>query len=100
MTGMLKICVTLNKEKGVGFIRVSSDDEDDKDDEYDSRIFFDRNAQNLRHIKQRKGVGFIRVSSDNDEDDEYDSRIFFDLNAQNLRHIKQRKGRWLHSDIE
>ena len=46
-----------------------SDDEDDQDDEYDSRIFPDRNAQNLRRIKQRKDLFFIQLSSD-DEDDE------------------------------
>ena len=37
-----------------------SDDEDDQDDEYDSRIFTDRNTQNLRRIKQRKGLCFIQ----------------------------------------
>ena len=36
------------------------DDKDDKDDEYDSGIFTDRNAQNLRRIKQRKGLCFIQ----------------------------------------
>ena len=36
-----------------------SDDEDDQDDEYDSRIFTDRNTQNLRRIKQRKGLYLI-----------------------------------------
>ena len=44
------------------------------DDEYDSRIFTDRNAQNLRRIKQRKGLCFIQVVSD-DEDDQDENRI-------------------------
>ena len=35
MIWMLKNCVALNKEKGFA----SRDDEDDKDDEYDSGIF-------------------------------------------------------------
>ena len=48
---MLKICVILNKEKGVGFIQILSDDQDDKDDEYDSKFFTDLNAQNMSRIK-------------------------------------------------
>ena len=91
---LLKNCVALNKEKDVGLIQASIVNEDDKDDEYDSRIFTDRNTHNLRRIKQRKGLCFIQVVSDDedDQDDEYDSRIFTDRNAQNLRRIKQRKG--------
>ena len=45
-----------------------SDDEDDKNDEYDSGFFPYRNAQNLRRIKQRKGNRFIQEPS-HDEDD-------------------------------
>ena len=55
------------------------------------QISHDRNAQNLRCIKQRKGHYFIQFPSA-DKDDEYDSGIFTDRNAQNLRRIKQRKG--------
>ena len=58
--GMLKNCVALNKEKGHCFIQVSSDDEDDKDDDYDSGISPDLNVQKLRHIKQRKEHCFIQ----------------------------------------
>ena len=58
---MLKICVALIKEKDIGFIRASSADEDDKDDEYDSEIFTDQDAQNLRRIKQRKEHCFIQA---------------------------------------
>ena len=80
---------------GLCFIQASSADEDDKNDEYDSRIFTDRNAQNLRRIKQRIGHCFVQESSDDedDQDDEYDRKVFHDRNAQNLRCIKQRKGR-------
>ena len=46
--------VQLTSSKGCTLIQAISADEDDKDHDYDSRIFFDRNAQNLRHIKQRK----------------------------------------------
>ena len=40
----------------------------------------DRNAQNLRRIKQRKGRCFILASSDDvdDQDDDYDSGTFHD----------------------
>ena len=55
------------------------------------QISHDRNAQNLRCIKQRKRHYFIQFPSA-DKDDEYDSGIFTDRNAQNLRRIKQRKG--------
>ena len=48
-----------------------SDDKDDKDDEYDGRVFRDRDAQNLHRIKQRKGHCFIQASSA-DEDDKDD----------------------------
>ena len=53
----------INQRKGHCFIQESNDDEDDKDDEYDS-VFFclnfpNRNAQNLRRINQRKGICFI-----------------------------------------
>ena len=54
---MHKICTTLNKEKQHRFIQANSDDEDDEDDqddEYDSKVFLDRDAQNLHRIKQRK----------------------------------------------
>ena len=54
-----------------GIIQASSDDEDD---EYDSGSFPDRDAQNLRRIKQRKGHCFIQASSD-DEDDKDDDFI-------------------------
>ena len=55
-----------------------SDDEDDQDNKYDSRISPDFNAQKLRCIKQRKGHCFIQASSadEDDQDDEYDSGIF------------------------
>ena len=76
--GMLKNCVALNKEKDVGLIQASSADKDDKDDEYDRGFFClsfpNRNAQNLRCIKQRKGLCFIQPSSD-DEDDQDENRI-------------------------
>ena len=62
------------KQRKGCFIQGSSDDEDDKDDEYDSRIFSGRNAQNLRRIKQRKGHCFIQALSD-DEDDNDDDLI-------------------------
>ena len=57
---MHKNCVALNKEKDVGLIQASSADEDDKDDEYDSGFFHDRDAQNLSRINQRKGLCFIQ----------------------------------------
>ena len=60
MIGTLKICVALNKEKGVGLIQASSADEDGQDDDYDIGFFLDRDAQNLRRIKQRKGLCFIQ----------------------------------------
>ena len=44
----------IKQRKGNCFIQELSDDEDDEDDKYDSGIFTDRNAQNLRRIKQRK----------------------------------------------
>ena len=70
-----------------------SDDEDDEVDEYDSRIFTDWNAQNLRRIKQRKGGCFIQVSSDDedDKDDDYDSGISPDLNVQNCVTLNKEK---------
>ena len=55
----------INQRKGHYFIQAQSADKDDKDDEYDSGIFTDRNAQNLRRIKQRKGFCFFQTSSDN-----------------------------------
>ena len=69
-------------------------DQDDKDDEYDSVFFHDRDAQNLRHIKQRKGRYIIYAMSvdQDDKDDEYDSRVFHNRDAQNMRRIRQRKG--------
>ena len=51
-----------------------SADEDDKDDEYDSGIFPNRDVQKLHRIKQRKGRYFIQASSD-DEDDQVDDLI-------------------------
>ena len=71
---MHKNCVALNKEKDVGLIQASSADEDDKDDEYDSRISPNFTAQNLRRIKQRKGLCFIQALS-NDVDDQDDDLI-------------------------
>ena len=50
----------INQRKGHRFTQAMSADEDDKDDEYDCRIFTDRNAQNLRRIKQRKGLCLIQ----------------------------------------
>ena len=52
----------INQRKGNCFIQELSDNEDDKDDEYDRKVFHDRNAQNLRCIKQRKGRCFIQAS--------------------------------------
>ena len=49
------------KQRKGCFIQESSDDEDDKDDEYDSEIFTDQDAQNLRRIKQRKEHCFIQA---------------------------------------
>ena len=64
----------INQRKGHYFIQAQSADKDDKDDEYDSGIFTDRNAQNLRRIKQRKGHCFFQISSD-DVDDKDDDLI-------------------------
>ena len=64
----------INQRKGRCFIQALSDDEDDKDDEYDSRIFSGRNTQNLRRIKQRKGHCLFQALSD-DEDDKDDDMI-------------------------
>ena len=63
------------------------------------RIFRDRDAQNLRRIKQRKGHCFIQASSDDedDKDDEYDSGFFHDRDAQKMYRINQRKRAWLYS---
>ena len=76
----------IKQRKGNCFIQELSDDEDDEDDKYDSGIFSDRNAQNLRRIKQRKGLCFIQTSSD-DEDDKDDDLItpyiFQDFRFQN-----------------
>ena len=64
----------IEQRKGRYIIHAMSDDQDDKDDEYDSGSFPDRDAQNLRRIKQRKGNCFIQASSD-DEDDKDDDFI-------------------------
>ena len=64
----------IKQRKGHYFIQAQSADKDDKDDEYDSGIFTDRNAQNLRRIKQRKGFCFFQASSDN-KNDQDDGRI-------------------------
>ena len=68
----------IKQRKGHSYFQESSADEDDKDDEYDSKVFtlsFPKfNAQNLRRIKQRKGGCFIQASSD-DEDDQVDDLI-------------------------
>ena len=40
LIGILKICTALNKEKGVSFIQISSDDRDDKDDDMIPPISF------------------------------------------------------------
>ena len=58
-------------------IQASSDDVDDKDDEYDCGFFClsfpNRDVQNLRRIKQRKRLCFILASSDDmdDKDDDF-----------------------------
>ena len=52
-----------------------SADGDDKDDEYDSGIFPNRDVQNLRRIKQRKGLCFIIHALSNDVDDQDDDLI-------------------------
>ena len=62
----------IKQRKGGCFIRALNDDDDDKDDEYDSGSFPDREAQNLRRIKQRKGHCFIQASSDDEDDKDYD----------------------------
>ena len=84
----------INQRRKHRFTQATSDDADDQDSDYDSRIFPDRDAQNLRRINQRKGHCFNQALSDDedDKDDEYDSGIIHDRNAQNLRHINQRKG--------
>ena len=57
----------------------------DKDDEYDSGFFClnfpNRNAQNLRRIKQRKGSCFIQASNDDrdDKDDDLIAPIAFQI---------------------
>ena len=68
-----------------------SDDEDDEDDEYDSRIFTDRNAQNLRRIKQRKGLCFVQTSNDDrdDKDDDLIAPIAFDIAVPKCNQQKQ-----------
>ena len=81
LISMLKNCVAINKEKDVGLIQASSADEDDKDDEYDSRISPNFTAQNLRRIKQRKGLCFVQASSDDrdDKDDDLIAPIAFQI---------------------
>ena len=58
-----------------------SADEDDKDDEYDSGIFPNRDVQNLRRIKQRKGLCFVQTSNDDrdDKDDDLIAPIAFQI---------------------
>ena len=51
----------IKQRKGRFTIQAQSDDEDDQDDEYDSRIFSGRNTQNFRRIKQRKEHCFIQA---------------------------------------
>ena len=53
------MCVALNKEKDIGFIEEYSDNEDDKHDEYNSRIIHDVDAQNSHCINQRKEHCFV-----------------------------------------
>ena len=53
-----KINTTLNKEKRHHFTQAMSDDQDDEVDEFDSEIFFDRNTQDLRRLKQKKHSSF------------------------------------------
>ena len=55
-------------------VRYWSDDEDDQDDDHDSRVSPDFNAQKLHRINQRKGLCFIQASSD-DKDDKDDDLI-------------------------
>ena len=64
---------------------------DDKDDEYDSGIIFDRDVQNLRRIKQRKGLCFVQTSNDdrNDQDDDFIAPIAFDIAVSKCNHAKQ-----------
>ena len=71
----------IKQRKGRCIIQAMSDDEDDKNDEYDSGNFHDLNAQNLHHIKQRIGHCFVQESSADEDDkddkgDEYDSKVF------------------------
>ena len=56
-------------------IQAVSDDVDDRDDEYDRGIIFDRDAQNLSRIKQRKQKRTFaslrhRVMNEDDKDDD------------------------------
>ena len=60
-----------------------SADEDDKDDEYDSGIFPNRDVQNLRRIKQRKGLCFVQTS--NDDRDDKDDDLITPYTFQNFR---------------
>ena len=51
----------IKQRKGHCLFQALSDDEDDKVDEYDSEIIFDRDTQNLHRIKQRKERCFIQA---------------------------------------
>ena len=61
----------------------------------------DRNAQNLRRIKQRKGLCFILASSDDgdDQDDDHDSRVSPDRMPKICAALNKEKA-LLHSGIE
>ena len=50
----------INQRKEHRYTPSMRDDKDDEDDKYDSKVFSDGNAQNLRRIKQRKGLCFIQ----------------------------------------
>ena len=81
--------------------RYWSDDEDDQDDDHDSRVSPDFNAQKLHRINQRKGLCFIQASSDDkdDKDDDHDSRVSPDRMPKICAALNKEKA-LLHSGIE
>ena len=75
-----------DKQRKGCFIKESSDDEDDRDDKYDSGIFHDRMHKICVALNKEKDVGLTQALSD-DEDDKDDDLItpyiFQDFRSQN-----------------
>ena len=61
MIGMLKICVALNKEKGIASFRQPLPMKTIRTMNTIDEFFPDLDAQNLRHIKQRKEHYFTQA---------------------------------------